>query len=159
MSSAAVRLDPYRAFNFVITLVDSGGALTATPGAIGSTPVGGFSECSGLEMSLDIEEYREGGNNGLVLKFPSRIKWANLHLKRGVTTSDDLWLWHYAFVQGQVQRRDGTVALQDEEHNFVKVWEFFGGLPVKWTGPTMNAAQAQVAIEELEIAHHGLRLL
>jgi hypothetical protein len=30
---------------------------------------------------------------------------------------------------------------------------------VKWTGPSLNAAQNQVAIEELEIAHEGLKQL
>jgi phage tail-like protein len=127
--------------------------------AITTATQGGFSECSGLEISLDVEEYREGGNNGTVLRFPSRIKWQNLRFKRGMALSDDLWNWHYSFTQGKVQRRDGLIALQDEEHNPVKVWKFTRGLPVKWTGPTLNAAQSQVAIEELEIAHEGLTLL
>ena len=155
----AVRVDPYRAFNFVISLVDSanapGTALTPTQ----SKPAGGFSECSGLEMSMDIEEYKEGGNNGLILRFPTRVKWANLRLKRGVAIADDLWLWHYGFVQGKVVRRDGVVTLQDEQQNPVKVWSFTRGLPVKWTGPSLNATQNQVAIEELEIAHEGLKRL
>ena len=159
MSSAALRIDPYRAFNFVISLIDSSSVLAAVSTAIGSTVLGGFSECGGLEMSMDIEEYREGGNNGTVLKFPTRIKWANLRLKRGVALSDDLWLWHYGFAQGQVQRRDGIVTLQDEQQLPVKIWSFRRGLPVKWTGPALNATQNQVAIEELEIAHEGLRLL
>jgi phage tail-like protein len=159
MSSVAIRIDPYRAFNFVVALVDSSSTLTTVATSVASIAMGGFSECAGLEMTLDVEEYREGGNNGVVLKFPSRIKWTNLRLKRGVTASDSLWLWHYAFVQGQVQRRDGIVALRDEEQIPVKVWSFRRGLPVKWTGPSMNAAQGQVAIEELEITHEGLRLL
>ncbi len=151
MSANAVRVDPYRSFNFVISLIDS--SSTAAPAA------GGFSECSGLEMSLDVEEYKEGGNNGTILKFPTRVKWTNLKLKRGMATSDDLWLWHYGFVQGQVQRRDGVVTLMDELQNPVKTWSFRRGIPVKWTGPSLNAAQNQVAIEELEITHEGLRLL
>jgi phage tail-like protein len=159
MSSPASRIDPYRGFNFAVSLVDSSSALSTVATPIGSTVLGGFSECSGLEMTLDVEEYREGGNNGTVLKFPTRVKWANLHLKRGITLSQELWLWHYSFAQGKVQRRDGIVTLQDEQHNPVKVWSFRRGLPVKWSGPPMNAAQNNVAIEELEIAHEGLRLL
>jgi len=152
----AVRVDPYRAFNFLITLVDSG-AGSAPPQK--SQASGGFSECTGLDMSLDIEEYREGGNNGLILRFPSRVKWSNLRLKRGVATSDELWLWHFGFVSGQVVRRDGVVTLQDEQQKPVRSWSFTRGLPVKWTGPSLNASQNQVAIEELEIAHEGLKLL
>lgn len=153
----AVRIDPYRAFNFLIKLVDSASAGSAPPQQ--SQASAGFSECGGLDMSMDIEEYKEGGNNGLILRFPTRVKWSNLRLKRGIATSDELWLWHFGFVRGQVVRRDGVVTLQDEQQNPVKSWSFTRGLPVKWTGPSLNAAQNQVAIEELEIAHEGLKLL
>jgi phage tail-like protein len=76
-----------------------------------------------------------------------------------VALSTDLWDWHYGFIQGKVQRRDGVVTLMDELHIPVKVWSFRRGIPVKWTGPSLNAAQNQVAVEELEITHEGLRLL
>jgi phage tail-like protein len=158
-SNAIQRVDPYRGFNFLITLIDSTSTLTTVVTAIQSPPQGGFSECSGLEMGLDIEEYKEGGNNGTVLHFPTRLKWTNLRLKRGVALSDDLWLWHYGFVEGQVQRRDGIITLQDEQQNPVKIWSFTRGLPVKWTGPALNATQSQVAVEEIEIAHEGLKSL
>jgi len=157
--AAALRIDPYRAFNFLIRLTDTTTALTSIVSAITTATQGGFSECSGLEMSLDVEDYREGGNNNTVLHFPSRIKWTNLRLKRGIALSDDLFQWHYTFLQGKVERRDGLIALQDEEHVPVKVWKFTRGLPVKWAGPAFNATQNQVAIEELEIAHEGLMLL
>ena len=161
MASAgqAIRVDPYRAFNFLITLVDSAGSAGSPLTAIAISPSGGFSECSGLEMSLDIEDYKEGGNNATILRFPTRVKWSNLRLKRGVALSDDLFLWHFAFTQGQVLRRDGVVTLQDEQQNPVKAWTFVRGLPIKWSGPSFNATQSQVAIEELEIAHEGLQLL
>ena len=122
-------------------------------------PAGGFSECSGLELGFDIEEYKEGGNNGTVVRFPTRAKWTNIRMKRGVALSDDLWLWHYGFVQGNVSRRDGVITLLDEQQNPVKVWSFKRGLAVKWTGPSLNAMQSQVAVEEIEIAHEGLTLL
>jgi phage tail-like protein len=51
------------------------------------------------------------------------------------------------------------VTLLDELRNPVKVWAFKRGLPVKWTGPSLNATQSQVAVEELEIAHEGLTLM
>jgi len=187
-SAPAVRVDPYRGFNFLITLVQSAKTLNfggyapvppvrisvprppgpphvpATspprrPAPMQVAPAGGFSECTGLELALDIEEYKEGGSNGTVVRLPTRAKWTNLRLKRGVALSDDLWLWHYGFVQGIVSRRDGVVTLQDEQQNPVKVWSFKRGLPVRWTGPSLNAMQSQVAVEELEIAHEGLTLM
>jgi phage tail-like protein len=184
-----MRIDPYKSFNFLVTLTKSakqlnfGGYAPPPPsprppsppptisvsvrvsaGPSGpppppAPPAGGFSECTGLEIGLDAEEYKEGGNNGKSLRFPTRVKWTNIRLKRGLALSDDLWLWHYGFVQGTVSRRDGVVTLLDEQQNPVKVWAFKRGLPVRWAGPSLNAGQSQVAIEELEIAHEGLTLM
>jgi phage tail-like protein len=151
------RLDPVMSYNFLVTLVDSSSLLTIALSGIQNAVMGGFSECSGLEMALQVEEYREGGSNGTILKFPTRISWANIRLRRGVVASDDLWRWHFSFVEGKGKRRDGTIILQNDAHQPVRVWNFVRGLPVKWTGPAMHAAQNQVAIEELEIAHEGVR--
>src|SRR5260370_33880086 len=120
-TAQVLRVDPYRAFNFLITLVDSANApgTGLAPGQI--QPTGGFSECSGLEMSMDVEEYKEGGNNGATLRFPTRVKWGNLRLKRGMAIAEYLWLWDYRFVQGNVVRRDGGVTLFDEQQNPLKV--------------------------------------
>jgi phage tail-like protein len=156
--SSPTRQDPFRGYNFLVALIDTSSALTTIATSLKALAAGGFSECSGLEMSLDAEEYREGGNNGTVLRFPTRVKWSNLRLKRGMTFADELWKWHYDFARGIVKRRDGIVALQDERQNPAKVWSFKRGLPVKWTGPMFNATQSQVAIEEIEIAHEGLQV-
>ncbi len=158
MSSMSPTLpsDPFRGFNFVVSLIDSSSLLTFAVSALESGALAGFAECSGLEMSLDIEEYKEGGNNGTILRFPTRVKWTNLRLKRGMTFAGDLWQWHYNFTQGTGTRRDGMVVLQDEQHNPSIVWSFTRGLPVRWTGPSLNAGQSQVAFEEIEIAHEGI---
>jgi len=158
MSSMSPTLppDPFRGFNFTVSLIDSSSLLSFAVTAIESAALAGFSECSGLEMSMDIEEYKEGGNNGTVLRFPTRVKWTNLRLKRGITFDGGLWQWHYDFTQGVGTRRDGMVVLQDEQHNPAIVWSFTRGLPVKWTGPSLNASSSQVAFEEIEIAHEGI---
>lgn len=158
MSSMSPTLppDPFRGFNFVISLIDSSSPATLALSALSSGPLAGFAECSGLEMGMDIEEYKEGGNNGTILRFPTRVKWTNLRMKRGMTFAGDLWQWHYDFSQGIGTRRDGMIVLQDEQQTPSIVWSFTRGLPVKWTGPSFNAGQSQVAFEEIEIAHEGI---
>ena len=154
----APRSDPFRGYNFLVALVDSSSTLSFIVSGLQIEAHGGFSECSGLEMSLDVEEYREGGNASAVLRFPTRVKWSNLRLKRGVTFADDLWQWHYDFSRGKGKRRDGIVVLQDERQSPAKTWSFTRGLPVKWAGPGFNAMQSQLAFEEIEIAHEGVKL-
>jgi phage tail-like protein len=159
-SASGVRHDPVLNHNFVVSLVDSSSALalatTFASSAIGDVALGGFSECSGLEMSMQPEEYKEGGRNGAVLKFPNRITWSNLTLKKGVGVGTALWDWHFSFVEGRGKRRDGMIALLNERQEPVNIWFFRRGLPIKYSGPSLNATQNSVAIEAIEIAHEGL---
>jgi phage tail-like protein len=137
------RNDPLSAFNFVVQLIDSDGSLRT---------VAGFSECSGLESTLEIQEYKEGGVNDRVRRFPSRFMFANLVLKHGITTDDSLRKWHGELLKGNTRRRDGLITLMNEAGEPVLAWKFERGLPVKWSGPALNAAQSSVGIETLEIA-------
>ena len=159
------RTEPLGAFNFYLTLLDTTDVdVTGTLiDAAFNYAVAGFSECSGLDVTLEVMEYKEGGVNDYVHKFPTRASHGNLTLKRGLTLlDDDLWNWHQGFVQGFVQgavkRKNGLVFLMDESRSRAKVWMFKRGIPMKWVGPSLNATQSAVAIESLEIAHEGLTL-
>ena len=151
------RIDPLGVFNFYLTLLDTSNVIGTLITAALSYKVAGFSECSGLEATLEVFEYKEGGLNDHVHKFPTRASFANITLKHGVIyLYDDLWSWHNDWVLGQGKRKDGLIVLQDEERMPAKIWRFKQGIPMKWVGPALNANQSSVAIESLEIAHEGL---
>lgn len=155
------RDNPLLGYNFRITLLEASSSLAVNVATIVLQNLtdkadGGFSECSGLEMSMDIEEYREGGNNGTVLKFPTGIKWNDITLKKGLTLGTELWEWFDGFVQGRGERKDGLITLHNEAQLPLIAWGFRRGLPIKYTGPTMNAMRSEVAVESIQIAHEGL---
>jgi phage tail-like protein len=160
LSDTGARHDPVLNHNFVVSLLDTSSPLAAfgsvVVSAVLDVAAGGFTECSGLEMAMAPEEYKEGGRNGAVLKFPNRVTWTNLSLKKGVGIGTDLWDWQYGFVTGQGKRRDGMIVLLDAQHRPSAMWYFRRGLPIKYTGPALNATQNNVAIEAIEIAHEGL---
>src|SRR5688572_20416840 len=60
---------------------------------VDGTTIGEFTEVEGLQIEIEVESYEEGGTNGFVHKFPGRMKWPNLVLKRGITRSDALLDW------------------------------------------------------------------
>ena len=136
------RNDPYGAFNFLVE--------------IDGVTAGGFSECSGLSTETDVIEYREGGDRGGVRKLPGLTKYSNIVLKRGITTSRDLWNWRRVVINGGIDRRSGRIVLLGEDRNPVANFRFIEGWPSKWEGPKLNAKANEVAIETLEIAHEGL---
>jgi phage tail-like protein len=160
LAALSQRSDPLLNHNFVVSLLDTSSVLatlaSAALSAVLDVAVGGFSECTGLEMSMKVEDFMEGGNNGTVLRFPGRVSWGNITLKKGIGASSALWDWHYGFVLGQGKRRDGVIALLNEFHVPNTVWFFRRGLPLKYSGPALNATQNSVAIESIEIAHEGI---
>lgn len=120
----------------------------------------GFSDVSGLQVEIETEDYREGGVNDYVHKLPKVTKYPLLVFKRGITDSDALWKWHQdAAVNGKIQRKNGRIILYEFLGN-EKIekwrWEFKEALPVKWSGPEFKADGSTVAIESLEVAHHGI---
>jgi phage tail-like protein len=137
------RNDPFVVFRFQV--------------AIDNMPVAGFSECSGLTLETEVKEYPEGGLNTHLHKFPGRVKQTNITLKRGIVDRK-LWDWFYALSEGDVQYKGGTITVHDPSGaNIVMRWEFKRAFPVKWMGPDLNATQNSVAVETLELAHHGLQ--
>jgi phage tail-like protein len=140
----AQRHDPYKAFNFRVEI--EGIARAA------------FSEVGGLESETAVIEYRVGGEPRTVRKLPGLTKYANIVLRRGITQDPELWNWRQSVVQGNVDRRNGSIFLLDDDGTEVVRWNFFQGWIAKWEGPALNAKANEVAIETIEIAHEGLEL-
>lgn len=165
-------------FNFEVTLlkatsIESGSNLS--PVAANGKDIlgdGGFQECSGLEIQMDVQEIQEGGRNNGVIQQVGRAKYQNLVLKRGMfydssdKLSSDVWEWIESVVSGvrPVVRYDGLIKVYghrskpSKDPKVVATWIFERALPVKVSGPQLNAKSGVVAIEELHLAHEGLRL-
>jgi len=135
-------LEPFLTYNFAVEIE---GLL-----------VGGFTEVSGLESEIQLEDVREGGVNGFVHKLPGQTSYANLQLRHGLTAISTLWNWYYDTTQGIIQRKSGTIMLLNARQIPVMWWNFRNALPVRWSGPTFNAASDEVGFESLELAHEGL---
>lgn len=137
------RVDPLPAFQFTVE--------------IDGIAVGSFSEVSGLESETVVIEYRNG-NDLTTRKLPGLHKVGNIVLKRGVTRDRELWNWRKAVLDGNAERRNGSIVLFDAKRQEMVRWNFFEGWPRKWVGPTLDARTSEVAIETLEIAVERLEL-
>ncbi|UCC61910.1 MAG: phage tail protein [Anaerolineae bacterium] len=138
-----LRYDPYMAFNFVVEIE---GLL-----------VGGFSEVSGLESEITVEDYQEGGLNEFAHKLPGPVTYPNLVLTHGLTDVDTLWNWYHNVTRGIIRRKNGTIMLLDRQRIPVMWWDFHKAYPVKWVGPKFNASSAtEAAVEQIELVHQGI---
>ncbi len=118
---------------------------------------GFFTECSGLGSEHEVIEHNVVTEQGqeIVMKIPGRLKWENITLKRGITSSMDIWDWRKQVEDGKVAdaRHDGSITMFDHELNPVARWEFKRGWPIKVTGPQPKSDSNEIGIEELTIAH------
>ena len=139
-----MRTDPVSSFSFGIEIE---GVLS-----------GWFSECNGMSMEREIEEYKEGGSNDFIHKLPGRIKFSNITLKRGIAEAE-LWDWFQSgLYDGKVKKVNLTILLFDFNRQQLRRWNLRDVYPVKWTGPEFKVDSNQVALETVELVHHGLHV-
>lgn len=136
--ATGTRNDPYRNFHF---LVELDGIIQA-----------GFSEASGFGSNIEVIEYREGGDTISVRKLPGKVSYTDITLKWGITDSSELYDWHRAAVNGQIQRKNGSIILLDDLGEEKIRWNFFNAWPSKWDGPDFNAKGNDVAIDALTVS-------
>ena len=109
-----------------------------------------FHEVTGLDSTTDIIEHREGGNNTTPLKLAGQTKHANIVLRWGMTIDNQLFEWHKSIVDGNVDRRNGSVVLLDRRGTEVARWNFVRAWPTKYTAPSLSAEASDVAIESVD---------
>jgi phage tail-like protein len=137
------RKDPYLAFNFLVE--------------IKGLTVGGFTEVTGLQVEVEIHDYREGGVNEYIHRLAGPTRYpSNLILKHGLTDVEELWKWHQEVRQGKFKRKNVSIMLLDSAREEQRRWNFAQACPVRWVGPELRAGTAEVAVETLELVHRGL---
>jgi phage tail-like protein len=141
---------PFTAFNFSVELV-LGNRSDLVCG-------GSFSECDGLEVTMDAKSIREGGNNATLIRLAGPMGYGQLTLRRGMTDDGDLWTWFEEFAQDPSLRAEGEVVLfapdgQEERGRFL----VSRCVPLKLKAPPLNAKDGLLAIEELQLGYETLR--
>jgi phage tail-like protein len=121
---------------------------------------GYFTEISGVGSEHEIIEHKVVDQQGheIIQKIPGRLKWGDVTLKRGVTSSMDIWKWRAKVEQGKMgdARKNGSIVMLAREYRAVARWNFTNGWPSKVSGPTFKADSNEFGIEELVIVHEGI---
>ena len=118
---------------------------------------GFFTEVGGLGSETEVTEHKVMGPGGqqIVRKVPGRLKWDNITLKRGITSSMDMWDWRKQVEDGDVNsaRMNGSIMMYDQTGAEVARWNFERGWPSKLSGPSIKSDDNAIGVEELTIVH------
>lgn len=125
----------------------------------GGTKIG-FTEVSGLDITTDVVEYRDGASPEYSkIKMPGQRKYSNITMKRGTFAGDnEFYDWFNTVSLNKIERRDLTISLLDENHEPVVVWKVKNAWPTKITPTDLKSDGSDVAVETLELAHEGLTI-
>jgi phage tail-like protein len=136
--ATAQRVDPYSNFRFKVVL--------------DKIIQAGFAECSGFGSNIEVIEYREGGESATVRKLPGKASYPDITLKWGLADSTELYEWHRSALDGNVQRKNGSIVLFDDRGEEKVRWNFFNAWPSKYDGPDFNAKGTDIAIDTLTLS-------
>lgn len=113
-----------------------------------------FQAVSGLNVEYDTESFKEGGENRFEHKLPTRTKYPDMSLKRGMLTDSKVIDWCLKALQNrQFDPVQIQVTLLNEKHEPLRTWSVFNAWPRKWQVSDLNAQENSVVIETLELSY------
>jgi len=143
----ADREDPLVAFKFGLEIEGKLSGFFTTVGGIGS-------ESEVVEHKIVNPDTGET----IIQKIPGRLTWTEVSLKRGVTSSIDVWQWRQEVVDGKVDdaRTNCSVIAFNQANEEIARWNFDMAWPSKVTGPDMDSGGTDYMVEEMTIVHEGM---
>lgn len=142
---------PFTTFNFAVEITREGESERLCSAS--------FSECDGLEMTMQVKTIREGGNNSEQIQLTGPLSYGQLTLKRGMTANFDLWNWFTATLRYPDLRAQAEVIMLAEDGTTTRAsFVLSRCMPVKLKAPALNAKDGMVAIEELQLSYESLSL-
>jgi len=130
-----------------------------------------FQQVGGLEVEMETENRKEGGENRFEHALPTRTRYPLLSLKRGLVVSSELLDWCAAtfaaldnsMMTGDagttlIQPKDVLVSLLNEKHEPLCSWNVFHAWPKSWNLSKLNAEENTIAIESIELQYQYFRI-
>ena len=152
-------LAPFHVFRFQVSFTRArlpGATAAAADVALCS---GAFAECTGLEATMEPKVIKSGGANYGPAQRVGQVTFATVILKRGMTATRDLWNWFQLVAGGAYSYRlDARITMQSPGGQPVLTWVLERALPTKFKAADLDAKGTDIGIEELHLAHEGLRL-
>ena len=121
-----------------------------------------FQSVTGLDVQYDTETYKEGGQNKFEHVIPTRTKYADLVLKRGLIKPGDqssaITEWVLKAIENyDIQPKNLHVHLLNQSGKPLFTWYVIHAWPKNWKMTEMNADKGEVFIETLELNYNRFK--
>lgn len=117
-----------------------------------------FAECDGLEISIEPKTFKEGGNNTGQVHLAGAASYAQLTLKRGMSSDFGLWRWFNETLKTNRRglRGSATIVMLGVDREPHVTFKLEGCLPTKLRAPALNAKEGGIAVEELTLVYERM---
>ncbi|MCE9670512.1 phage tail protein [Myxococcus stipitatus] len=162
-ATVSAPFEPLFTFRFEVSIQEQ--PLQGGGGELSPTPAGAFSECTGLEATMEPKVIKAGGFNYGAIQRAGPVTFATVVLKRGISRDGRLFKWFERVATGDTGHRCtvrillmGMSGPDASEPEVLLTWRLERAMPIKFKAADFNARASEVGIEELHLAHEGLFL-
>jgi phage tail-like protein len=143
----ADREDPLVAFKFGLEIEGKLSGLFTNVTGIGSE----------TEVITQKVQNSETGED-MIQQIPGRLTWTPITLKRGVTSSMDIWEWRQMVVEGKIDdaRTNCSITAYNQANEEIARWNLENAWPSKVIGPEMDSGSTTYMMEEVTIVHESV---
>ena len=119
-----------------------------------------FMEVTGLEAEMEMEPYKEGGQNRYTHQLPVRTRYSDIVLKRGLFFGSGITEWcrqgieNFSFTPTNV-----LISLLNSDHIPLNSWYVVNAIPRKWQVSAFNAMENSLAIENLTLSYQYFNIM
>ncbi len=118
-----------------------------------------FQDVTGFSADLETEPVKQGGENRYTQLLPTRAKYGDLTMKRGLLTSSKVAKWCRDAIENlDIQPITVVVTLLNEQGTPLQTFNFVNAWPKKWSMADLSASESKIVIETLELSYQYFRV-
>lgn len=142
-------------FNFLVEITE-----LDVPGLSGPVCKAAFAECDGLEVTMEPKTFHQGGLNTEQVHLAGPVSYAQLTLKRGMSSDLGLWRWFNELLKTQKRnlRGQAKITMLGVDRQPQVTFKLKDCLPVKLRAPALNGKEGAIAIEEMQLVYAALNM-
>jgi len=107
-------------------------------------------------VTVEALRYAEG-RSPVERRIPGAVKYGDVTLSYGLTSSNELWKWMKTAISGKVERKNVSIVLLGADGAAeVLRWNLNGAWISKWRGAPLDALAQEIAIESITLVYETL---
>jgi len=113
-----------------------------------------FQEVTGLNVTMELEPYKEGGENRFIHQLPVRTSFSELVLKRGKFLGSGILSWCTDAIENfNFKPTNILISLLTDEHLPLYNWYVVGAVPKRLEVSGFSAERSEIVIETLALSY------